>query len=423
MLKKVYETPSGAHYFLGYYDKSPLDKNNERLLACRAGFIDRMPTDSDTLDIGYFVWNQSHQFVRIAQTKAWNWQQGAMAQWTAIGDGHVIYNDRLNGKFVSVLIDPDSFEKTVLPMAYYTLSRDGRHALCIDNERHYWCRQGYSYQGISVKEKNVPVYPGDGIWRMDIPSGSITQIVNITDLIQDYSHPSMKNGVHYLEHLMLSPNGKRFCFLHRWTMPDGGTYSRMFTANIDGGEVHLLCDSGRVSHMSWVDASSIVAWAASPTPINTLRKYKAFARFVVKPLMPFYRAISRGNSIDGNTRISRLVSGDGYMIFFDQTSAKKKVFDGVLVRDGHPSVSPANKSLMVTDTYPARSDDFQQELILCDLDSESIVNSAKIPNMEAYAGRPNRCDLHPKWSSDGKYISVDTLYENRRRIAVYDAAY
>ena len=31
-----------------------------------------------------------------------------------------------------------------------------------------------------------------------------------------------------------------------------------------------------------------------------------------------------------------------------------------------------------------------------------------------------RCDLHPKWSFDGRYICVDTVHKGFRQMYVYD---
>jgi len=74
-VRKVFETPNDGHYFFGYYDKSPLNKDNTKLLACKSIFIDRMPTKDDILEIGYFEWQKSNKFIKVTETKAWNWQK------------------------------------------------------------------------------------------------------------------------------------------------------------------------------------------------------------------------------------------------------------------------------------------------------------------------------------------------------------
>ena len=153
-----FKTPDNGHYFFGYYDKSPFSYNDEKLLAMRVEFINRMPDKDDILEIGYFKWRNNNTFIKLSETGAWNWQQGCMLQWSGLEfEKNIIYNDRISNKFVSVLLDIETGEKTILPMAIYTMRSDGKYALCIDNERHFWFRGGYGYQGVENPAKNCNI--------------------------------------------------------------------------------------------------------------------------------------------------------------------------------------------------------------------------------------------------------------------------
>jgi hypothetical protein len=419
-MKLKFQTPKKKFFFFGYYDKSPLDINNDKLLACKSKFIDRMPEADDVLEIGYFDWKKSDEFITLTDTKSWNWQQGCMLQW--LGKEYnqkIIYNDRLDDKFVSVIFDIETKEKYILPMAYYTASSDGDFVLCIDNERHYFYRGGYSYRGIENIEKKVPYLESDGVWHIDIETKGIKQIITLKQMIAIKPLSNMKDAVHYIEHLMVSPNNKRFVFMHRWRTQDSGVYARLYTANIDGSDIYLLNDSGRMSHYSWRNDAEIVAWGGLSNPINRLRKYKNIVKFFIKPLMPLYKKLSGGNSVDGNTKLSSLVSGDSYIIFTDKTNKKVRLSTDKLIKDGHPSFSKTDENLMVTDTYPNPNDNFKEELILFDTSKNEIVSQEKLNHIEAFASSGVRCDLHPKWSHDGKYICVDTLDRGNRSMYVY----
>ena len=274
-MEPIFKTPDDGHYFFGYYDKSPFDFVNQKLLSLRAAFMNQMPTKDDVLEIGYFDWRNSNEFVKLTETKAWNWQQGCMLQWVGPDfKNRLIYNDRLDGKFVSVLMDVDTKEEIVLPMAVYSMRSDGKYAVCIDNERHFWFRGGYSYQGVENVAKKMALDENDGIWLLNIEKKKTTQIINIMNLIKLNPLSNMKGATHYLEHLMLSPSGKRFCFLHRWNIADGGIYARFYTANMDGRDICLLNDSGRMSHFCWRNENELLAWCGLPTTINRLRKYE-----------------------------------------------------------------------------------------------------------------------------------------------------
>ena len=59
-------------------------------------------------------------------------------------------------------------------------------------------------------------------------------------LINNKPSLSMNKSIHYMNHLMLSPNNKEVVFLHKWIMETGDVYSRLYTINSDEGELCLL---------------------------------------------------------------------------------------------------------------------------------------------------------------------------------------
>ena len=94
----TFKTPDdGFHYFFGYYDKSPLSKDYTKLLALKVSFLNRLPSANDIAVVGYFDLKKENQFVELAQTRTFNWQQGCMLQW--LGPEHnkkIIFNDLIN---------------------------------------------------------------------------------------------------------------------------------------------------------------------------------------------------------------------------------------------------------------------------------------------------------------------------------------
>jgi hypothetical protein len=420
-VNKVFETPNDGFYFFGYWDKSPLNFNNTKLLACKSKFIDRMPTKDDVLEIGYFEWEESNEFKKLTQTKSWNWQQSCMLQWFGKGhDKNIIYNDRVENKFVTIIMNVDTKEKNILPMAYYTASTNGDFVLCIDNERHCFYRGGYSYKGIENLDKKVSFLEDDGIWHIDTKTKDVKKIITLKQMVAIKPISNMQGAIHYVEHLLISPNNKRFIFLHRWQTADSGVYARLYTVNVDGSDLYLLNDSGRMSHNCWRNDYEIVGWGGISNPINSLRKYKNIVKFFIKPLMPLYRKMAGGNSVDGNSKLSAMISGDSYIVFTDKTNKKERLASKILLKDGHPSFSKVDNNLMITDTYPNPNDDFKEELILFDIDKKEIVSRLKLNHLEEFSSSAVRCDLHPKWSHDGKYICVDTLDKGYRSIYVYE---
>ena len=409
----IFRTTSEEHFFFGYYDKSPLDAANRRLLAQRASFIERMVEADDVLEIGFFDWQAGNTFTKLADTRAWNWQQGCMLQWLGPDRGErIIFNDRQDGRFVSVVQDVSSGKQTVLPMAVYTVNRDGTQAVCIDNERHYWFRPGYNYEGVENTAKRAPLDENDGIWLMDLQTGDIRQVVNIMMLIETSHLSCMDGGTHYLEHLMFSPSGHRFCFLHRWKMADGGIYARFYTANPDGSEIRLLADSGRMSHFSWLDDEHIVAYGGVKTRLNQLRRHRGIVRHILKPLLPLYHAI-----VPTKSAFRKKITGDGYMILNDRTGAGRRLAPDVLREDGHPTRCPSNPDLLLSDTYEDAG--HKREVFLLDMASGQKVWSEKLRSIPELDSTGMRCDLHPKWSFGGSHFAVDTMNDGHRSMYLY----
>jgi len=411
--RRIFQTPQGRQFFLGYYDKSPLDATNRRLLAQKATFVSRVVKADDVLELGVFDWREHSAFVPLAETHAWNWQQGCMLQW--LGPDHrdrLLYNDRQDGQFVSVILDVESGGRTVLPMAVYTVDRLGARALCIDNERHYWFRPGYNYQGIANPAKQVPLDPGDGIWLLDLRHGGVRQVLNIMTLLETSHLSSMDGAAHYLEHLMFAPSGERFCFLHRWKLPDGGIYSRLYTARTDGCDIRLLADSGRMNHFSWLDDHRIVAYGGITTQFTRLRRHRGLVRHLVRLLLPLYHAVVPPKSL-----LSKKLTGDGYMILDDAGGTTLRFSPNVLCEDGHPTRCPAQPSLLLSDTYEDAEHD--REVFLLDMRSETKIWSEKLRSIPELDSTGMRCDLHPKWSFDGAYFAVDTMNDGCRGIYLY----
>ena len=413
LIKPIFRTPESGHYFFGYYDKSSLSIDNTKLLAQRSAFIDRAPENGDVLELGYFDWRESERFNKISETRAWNWQQGCMLQWLGPDfTNRIIYNDCLDGRFVSVTIDLTSRAKTILDMPVYSVNSNGEFALCLDFERLYWFRRGYSYPGVENHNKNVPIDYTTGVSLLDIANNTARQIVSLKDLMSNAPISCMERAVHYIEHAMFSPNGKRFCFLHRWQMDDGGIYTRLYTADTDGNNICLLHDSGRVSHCCWRNDCQILAYCGLETPVNRVRKHKLSAK-ILKLLLPCYHKI-----IGRTSMIARYVTGNSYVLFNDNAGVHSRVGACTLLEDGHPSFCPANQDVFVTDTYPGKNS--MVPLILYDLKSDQMKVLDELRSIPEYDDSGERCDLHPRWSFDGKYLTVDTMDRGVRGIYLYE---
>lgn len=424
MMMPLFTTPAGKHYFFGYYDKSPLSADGRYLLAMEVDFIDRVPTKDDVARIGFFTLNLqgnssdviTSEFTLLTETHTFNWQQGCMLQWLGPDfSSRFIFNDCVDGQFVSIIYDVCTQEKRQLPYAIYAVN--GQQALCIDFERHYWCRRGYAYDGVVNPQKNVAIVPGDGIWCLDWVSEEYKQVVSLQKVLKHKPLSIMQNATHYLEHMMWNPSGTRFAFLHRWKMADGGIYARLYTVNADGSDLYLLNDSGRMSHYGWLNDSQLIGWGGLVNAINRLRQYRVLVKMLIKPLLPLYKKLVSGNAVHGTTRISSLVTGDSYIVFNDKTHRHQRIGLDQLDRDGHPSGHPNWQQAFITDTYPDRQSVCQ--LLHYQINHQKKTVIAELKSLPEYDNSPLRCDLHPKISFDGRYVCVDTMDAGGRGMYLY----
>jgi len=418
LLDPIFKSPADEHFFVGYYDKSALDASSTRMLGMRVARIDRLPNANDEAVIGFFHL-PSRQYVEVGVTNAFNWQQGAMLQWLGPSfSNDIIFNRRTERGFQAVIVDSSTGVERLLDSPIYAVSPQGDRALTVDFERHYWCRRGYSYDGIAKQEKNGRVVRGDGIWLVNINRNVSEKIVAIEDLLTISPLPSMIGATHYVEHITFSPDGQSFAFYHRWRLEEGGIYARMYVCALsqDAGP-RLVHDTGRLSHYCWIDNKTILAGGApKPSAASRLRKTKWLSR-AVRPVIPLYRYLVKGNATDGQSVLSKIVTGDSYFLLDTSTCTTTTRFKGEIDRDGHPSAVPGKPGWIITDTYPDRN--CVARLVLGNLDTQEMFVLNELRSIPAFDNSPCRCDLHPKVSRDGRFVCVDTMNDGVRSVYLF----
>ncbi|UCH34748.1 MAG: hypothetical protein JSV65_19900 [Armatimonadota bacterium] len=365
------------HHFFGYYDKPPWDAAGQCMLALQVPFGDRQPQPDDAATVGVVDLGEDCAFRPLAETRAWNWQQGTMLQWVPSAPNRLIaFNDRQGDTFVGVLLEAHTGERRVLPRPIYALSRDGLRALSVNFARLNDLRPGYGYAGPPDPWREDPHPDDDGIYIMDLATGDRRLIMSLDQIAASGRDETMAGRRHWFNHLLFNTDDSRFIFLHRWQREDGGRYTRMFTARPDGSEVCCVSDHEMVSHFDWRDERHILAWAR------------------------------------------RRDVGDRYFLFTDCTDRLDVVAEGVLTTDGHCSYSP-DRRWILTDTYPDR--ERMRTLILYEAETGRRVDIGRLYSPPELDG-PVRCDLHPRWSRDGRQVCIDSAHEGTRQMYVIDVS-
>lgn len=367
------------HWF-GYYDKLEFDPDSRRVLGMEVDFEHRSPRADDEIRIGMVDLADGDRWTDLGSSTAWGWQQGCMLQWIPGSSEEVIWNDREDGRYVSRILNVATSEMRTLPSAVYALAPDGKWAVTTDFRRLNDTRPGYGYAGIADPNTDV-LAPGDvGVWRVDLATGqrdllfSVAQAAAIPDPYNDTS-----GFKHYFNHLLVSPDGARLIFLHRWRSPDGsGRFgTRMFTVGSDGSDPYVLDPHGRTSHFIWRDPEHVLAWARHPS------------------------------------------HGERFYLYRDRTEAVEVVAPEVMPLNGHCTYLPGNRWIL-NDTYPDQ--DRLQHPYLYEVSTGRRVPLGHFLSPPEYAGEW-RCDTHPRFSPDGKKVVIDSPHGgNGRQLYLIDIA-
>lgn len=366
-------------YFFGYYDKSPWDETDRFMLCMMANdtWSDVSPKEkADILLIDTSKAEDDESRVKkITETSAWNVQQACMLQW--LGPDYsrrIIYNDYRNKKYVSVILTLKTMEERVIEAPVYSVSTDGKFALTLDFSRLYNLRPGYGYYNVLEKTKGVSLPDTTAIWKVNLESGEITDLLRYTDFANFHPRPEIQEdaSVHKVNHIMLSPNGKRFMVLYRW-FNGQRKYTRLVTCNVDGTDMYVLSDDDMVSHCCWKNDEEILAFE------------------------------------------NKQKTGPGYYLMKDKT--QKYIYCWPqFSNDGHPSYSP-DGSLIVTDSYPDRTRIASINIMDGDETKKENMTVARVFAPFKY-DNDTRCDLHPRWNHKGDAICFDSVFEGHRGLYV-----
>ena len=360
-------------YFFGYYDKSPWNANESKMIFLRAKQTYKNVAPKESADIILHDCKKNINEV-IGKTNSWNVQQGCMLQW--IGpkyDKQIIYNDFRQGKFCAICYDIISKKEIKeYSMPIYSVSSDGKFALTLDFSRLHKLRPGYGYSNLEKKQQIVEKCPKEAcIWKIDLYSGECVPILKYEELKNFEHNETMDNAIHKVNHIMISPDNERFMVLHRW-IKGKKKYTRLLTIDIDGRNIYNLLDDGMISHCCWKDPEYILAWAHKET------------------------------------------EGTHYYLLKDKTKEYEIKWKEKLISDGHPSYS-LDKRFVVTDTYPNRSR--ISNIYLINTKDDEVKSIVQVFSPFRYDNEV-RCDLHPRWDKVGQKICFDATFSGKREIYI-----
>ncbi|WP_155988459.1 hypothetical protein [Thioalkalivibrio sp. AKL19] len=361
--------------FFGYHDKSPFNEDGSKLLAMSVTASDSDPeSECAPMRLGYFckqvdgVFGQ--QFIPFAETSTWCWQQGCMLQWHPVHSyTQVFFNALVNDDYGSICFDVTK-NRVVLEYHYpiYSLDPAARYAVTLNFSRLGRLRPGYGYALFPDATADEPAPEHDGLFLLDLQSGSRRLLVSLASLAQSAGDAGAQ---HYVNHATFSPDGKKIVFFHLWSYEgDKGRGLRVCEVAVDTGNWRELESERMVSHYCWRDGQKFLA-------------------------------------------TTREKSGKWHYALYDLIDRTRTDLGLPFNEDSHPMFHPSDHNIIVTDTYPDRRRD--QHLCIVNLNKRTSKEIAALYSPVRYRGQV-RCDLHSRWDREGRFVAVDTTAYGKRKM-------
>jgi len=364
------------HHFFGYYGIYPWNASGTHLLCLESDFHDQPPAASDVAVVG-IVELETGKFEPLAETRAWNLQQGCMLHWLPTDpDRKITYNDRQGDRFVAVVLDIQSGRKRVLPRPISGLSHDGRVALSLNYARLKALRPVVGYAGLPDLYADQPHPVDDGLYLMVVETGEAEVIVSYQEAFEFLGRPAVMDEHNmWFNHTVFNRDDSRLCFVSRWCKRVGRIeHTHMLSASVDGGDLRLLLEQG-ASHFDWRTPTELLVWAATK-------------------------------------------EGGHYYLMDEPTGKYEIVGQDVLTRNGHCSFA-RDGTWVLTDTGPDAED--MRTLLLWNMAEGRQVLLGRFDSPEPFRGEI-RCDLHPRWSRDETQVCFDSIHEGARQVYVMDVS-
>ena len=361
-------TQGPKHHFFGYYGICPWNASGTRLLGLESSFQDHMPGPADAARIG-LVDGADGAFDPIAETRAWNFQQGAMLHWHPLAPNReVIYNDIEHGTLVSRVLDIETGAKRLLPRPVSGVSRSGHWAVSLTYGRLGRLRNVVGYAAAADPYPDDPHPEKDGVFVMNLETGETRLAVSIAqvyELLKD-RHPELADQHLWFNHTVINRDSTRMLFLARTRNRGGGLETGMFTAGLDGSDLREVIPYGRrVSHFDWGEGQQIAAT---------------------------YEFGERNRQ---------------HVLFHDGDQDHRVIGNGSLDFDGHCTFSP-DGAWLATDRKWSRS--IENELLVYHIRTDACTSLGRFAMGDRrFISGDLRCDLHPRWSRTGNTICFDAI--------------
>jgi hypothetical protein len=346
--------------FFGYYDHMPFSNDMKYFLS------HELSTDL-RLNLYDFYASKIKIKKNLVRTDHFNLQQGTRPIW--ISSRKIIFNNVINEKLIATIYDIENDSITNYAFPVQEISTKNNIIISIDYSKLDKINKDYSYNMTGkISQKKV-----DGILGYDYIDNKVVFNLSLNDIHLSSNNKTLSLLDCEINHINHSPYNNTFAFIYRSKVFNG--FSELFIYNYNIDKLTSLYSGSLISHYCWINENMIFAY------------------------------LNQSNQ-----------SGFYEINFLNNINFSQKLLPGnqESIPDGHPSLSP-NSKWLVYDTYPDKKRQSHLYIINNKLlkKPEKILIGKFFSPLKFYGY--NRCDLHPRWSPDGKFISIDSTHEGIRK--------
>lgn len=359
--------------FGGYYDKKNMNDSGLVLSHATHSSTLKLPSSKNNVEI-LLTDLKSKNTIVIDKTNSFNWQQGSRMFW--LNQDKVIFNS-LNKEATNYIAKVYSVNQQEFVAEYEMPVQESfqdKFFLSINYSRLLNMRADYGYRNLAeISEKELKDYSNDGIWKIEMEGDQKTYLLHsLAEVMSVESKEIFEKCNHNVNHLMINPSGSAFMFIHRYYLGKR-RFDRLILS--DYIDLTVILDDEYVSHCYWLDDERIIGYVQ------------------VDGIKGYYIINVKTKEIHSCEEMTKLGYGDG-----------------------HPS---SYNNWVVFDSYPDKSR--MQTLSLYNLETKEIIKLLEVYQSPKYKGE-TRCDLHPRFSTDGSYITFDSVFNNKRQHCVVDVS-
>lgn len=218
-------THGPRHHFFGYIGhvgNTPWSAGDRHLVALETDFHDRMPEPGEPAGVMLLDARRAHRAERVAECRAWNFQQGTMFYWNPRARSReLFFNDRdpRTNHVFTVLFDVErrrrihEFRFAKTPFGNGGVCPAGGWFLGLNYGRMARLRPVTGYPGAHDWNPRTPAPEDDGLFRVDLATGRERLLVSFAQLARAIGLSADREL--FLNHSLINRAGDRIYFYVR----------------------------------------------------------------------------------------------------------------------------------------------------------------------------------------------------------------